>query len=114
MKRFIYAFLILLVYACNTATSQQTDDLKREEDFLNAIKNAKETTQAAQAIQRSADEKTQRAVENAANTIVSLKKEVQELKQDLNEANKKLDSIGVDRGIKFDIRPISGIEEDRQ
>lgn len=114
MKGFPLIVLFSILYACNSASSQQTDDLKREEEFVNAMKNAEATKEESHVLQKEADEKTSSTIERAANTIVSLKQEVQDLKQELNEVNKKFDSIDTDPGVRFIIRPISDTEEDRQ
>lgn len=111
--RTLSSVLIMFMIACSSVTSQPTDNLKREEEFLKALDEAKATVIKAQEIQKAADQKTNQIVTETVNTITTLREEIRELKAELNEANHKLNSITDDNGVRFPLRPISGIEEDR-
>lgn len=113
MKYLFFSLGLFLTYACNSVNSQPSDDLKSDEEFYKVMKASKETTEESIKIQKEADSKTEETIQKATTTIVSLKQEVKALKEELHEANKIIDSLADERGVKFDLRPISRIEENR-
>lgn len=106
---------IFLFTACtNSIGQQQSEEQKDEQAFKALIQKSQQTNAQSQIVQQSADKKTQTIITKAAATIVTLKEENQQLKQELNEATNLADSIiDISNSVNFRLRAISRSEEDR-
>ena len=87
---------------------------KKDADFDALLNKVNKTSELSAAAQNSASKKAATIVTNTVNKITALKAEVNTLKNELNEAKAKLDSVStVDTGSKFVLRPISTDKKDR-
>ncbi len=113
--RILYIILLVFMYSCTLSIGQQQDEqAKKEMEYQELLKKAKESQAKSEVAIRMADEQTTKTIQKAANTITTLKEEVKELKQELNETNKKLDSVSDNTNpIKFELRPIPDGKENR-
>jgi uncharacterized protein YcfL len=109
MKNLFFLSLVILVFiSCQVVESQPiSEEQKKEQEFQNLINKIQETKQQTIISQFKATEKETKIVNGAVETIVNLKEEVQNLKNELNEKNQKLNGIINDTGSKFDLLPIS-------
>lgn len=109
MKK-ILSFLpiILMLNACQVAESQTiSDEQKKDQEFIELIKNIEVTKQQSIISQDNATKQENKIVNGAVEKIVTLKEEVKTLKSELNEKNQKLNGIISDTGSKFKLLPIS-------
>jgi septal ring factor EnvC (AmiA/AmiB activator) len=105
----IFAFFL---GGCTLVGQQPSEEAKKEAEFAELMKKAKATQEVNVKAIQAADKKTSEKITKAANQIVSLKAEVKQLKTELNEANKKLDSTDHNSiDIKFNLLPISSGQE---
>lgn len=103
---------LFFLTSCSLSIGQQSDEeLKKEKEYREVIQKAKETSEENKVVIMAADEKTTKIIDKTTSTIVSLKEEVKQLKQELNEKNNYYDDI--DDGFKFSLRPISDGKENR-
>ena len=102
----------IFLTSCSLSIGQQQDEeQKKEIEYQKIIREAMETSEENKIVIKAADEKTTKIIDKTAETIVSLKEEVKQLKQDLNEKNNYYGDI--DDGFKFTLRPISDDKENR-
>ncbi len=107
MKKFIgiISFSVFL-YSCTQVVSQQvSEDAKKEAEFDELIRQAKQTREINKINLQKANEKTNQIIVKTTEKIVSLKQEVVELKEEINEIINKSDTI--DLNVKFKLLPIS-------
>ena len=105
----IFAFFL---GGCTLVGQQPSEETKKDSEFIELMKKAKQTQEVNKVAIQAADQKTGEIITKTANQIVSLKAEVKQLKSELNEANKKLDSIDAPIGnIKFELLPVSSGKE---
>lgn len=109
----VYIVIVgLFLTGCTLVGQQPNEEAKKEAEFKELMNKVKITQEINKAKIKDADKKTSEKITKAAKQIVSLKTEVKQLKTDLNEANKKLDSIINDNvDIKFVLLPISSGQE---
>jgi hypothetical protein len=109
--RLLPIVLILFITSCTQAISQKpSTDLKSDQDFYELLKKAKATRETIKLSIQSADEHTKQVVTKTVTNINNLKTSVEELKTDLNEANKKLDSVvDANTGNPYKLLPISKV-----
>ena len=86
----------------------------KDEEFDALLNKVNKTSELSAAAQNSASKKAATIVTNTVNKITALKAEVNTLKNELNEAKAKLDSVNiVDTGSKFVLRTISNDQKNR-
>lgn len=103
---------LFFLASCSLSISQQSDEeLKKEKEYREVIQRAKKTSEENKVVIMATDEKTTKIIDKTTSTIVSLKEEVKQLKQELNEKNNYYNDI--DDGFKFSLLPISNSKEDR-
>jgi predicted transcriptional regulator len=96
--------------ACTQGVSQKTsEEMTKESEFQEIMRKAKETSEANKKMMDSADKQAKQIVQKTTQQIVSLKQEVKQLKQELNET-----SIKPSDGAKFKFLPITDGTEDRK
>ena len=106
--RTIIVIFGLFLSSCFLAGQKPSEEAKKDQEFLQLLQNSKKVQEVNKVVIQNADKKTSEIITKTSNQIVSLKKEVRQLKSQLNEANKKLDSIStVDPGIQFNLLPVS-------
>jgi seryl-tRNA synthetase len=107
--------LCILFSSCQLITGQKIDEQHTKDAEFEALLNkVNKTSELSAAAQNSASKKAATIVNNTVNKITVLKAEVNTLKNELNEAKAKLDSVStVDTGSKFVLRPISTDKKDR-
>jgi septal ring factor EnvC (AmiA/AmiB activator) len=111
MKGLIVIFALFLG-SCILLGQQPNEEAKKDNEFVELLKKAKQTQEINKVAIQAADKKTGEIITKTANQIVSLKAEVKQLKSELNEANKKLDSIDAPiTDIKFELLPVSSGKE---
>lgn len=113
--KILIPILIMLIASCTSGVSQQpSEEAKKEKEFQDILRMAKEQQVKNHQILKAADEKTKETITQTSQQITTLKQEVKELKQDLNEANNKISNIvNTGNGSKFSLRPIPGGKENR-
>jgi seryl-tRNA synthetase len=104
-----------LFSSCQLITGQKIDEQhSKDVEFESLLNKVSKTSELSAAAQNSASKKAATIVTNTVNKITALKAEVNTLKNELNEAKAKLDSVStVDTGSKFVLRPISTDKKDR-
>lgn len=107
--------LCILFSSCQLITGQKIDEQHTKDAEFEALLNkVNKTSELSAAAQNNASKKAATIVNNTVNKITVLKAEVNTLKNELNEAKAKLDSVStVDTGSKFVLRPISTDKKDR-
>lgn len=111
MRTLIVIFGLFLT-SCIIVGQQPSEEAKKDNEFVELLKKAKQTQEINKVAIQAADKKTSEIITKTANQIVSLKAEVKQLKSELNEANKKLDSIDAPLdNIKFELLPVSSGKE---
>jgi len=111
MRALIVIFGLFLA-SCIIVGQQPSEETKKDSEFIELMKKAKQTQEVNKIAIQTADQKTGEINTKTANQIVSLKAEVKQLKSELNEANKKLDSIDTPTNdIKFELLPIPSGKE---
>jgi uncharacterized protein HemX len=113
MKAVIIIFGIFLS-GCFLVGQQKNDEIEKEKEFLMLLQKSKQTQEVNKVAIKAADKKTSEIITKTANQIVSLKAEVNQLKSELNEANKKPDSVIIpDANVEFKLFSIPGSKENR-
>lgn len=106
MRPIIVIFGLFLT-GCTLVGQQPNDEAKREAEFKELMNKVKLTQEVNKVAIQIADKKASEKITKTSKQIVTLKQEVKQLKTELNEANKKLDSISNDNvDIKFNLLPI--------
>lgn len=107
--------LCILFSSCQLITGQKIDEQhSKDVEFESLLNKVSKTSELSAAVQDNASKKAAKIVTNTVNKITALKAEVNTLKNELNEAKAKLDSVStVDTGSKFVLRPISTDKKDR-
>jgi len=107
--------LCILFSSCQLITGQKIDKQhSKDVEFESLLNKVSKTSELSAAVQDNASKKAAKIVTNTVNKITALKAEVNTLKNELNEAKAKLDSVStVDTGSKFVLRPISTDKKDR-
>lgn len=106
---------ILFLTACTLGVSQQpSEEAKKEAEFHELLKKANAAKETNRTAIKAADAKTGKIITATTKNIVSLKNEVNQLKSQLNEANKKIDSVVLpDANVPFQLFSIPGSKENR-
>ena len=106
--RLTVILLFVILSGCVQAVSQKPNkELKNDTEFYELLKKARETKEKTRARIQAADEYNKQVVSKTVTSITTLKTEVKELKTDLNEANKKLDSVvDANTGNSYKLLPI--------
>ena len=108
MKNIIFILFIISFSCCQIADSQNiSEEQKKEQAFQELIKKIEITKQQTIVSQENASKQESKIVNGAVEKIVTLKKEVVNLKIELDEKNQKLNGIFNDTGRKFNLLPIS-------
>jgi hypothetical protein len=109
MKRVLFFLSIVNVFiSCQVVGSQPlNEEQKKDQQFQELLNKSEETKQQSILSQSVADEKQNKIVNGAVEKIITLKQEVESLKNELNEKNEKLNGIINDTGSKFKLLPIS-------
>jgi predicted transcriptional regulator len=109
--RTIFAFIILIMFhSCTEGVSQKTsEEMRKEAEFQEIMRKAKETSEANKKMMDSADKQAKQIVQKTSEQIVSLKQEVKQLKQELNET-----TINPSDGTKFKFLPIANDSKNRE
>jgi hypothetical protein len=103
--------IIFALYGCTQVVSQQpSEKAKKDAEFVEIMKRAKEAQQINSAALKIADEKTAKIITKAKEEITTLKEEVVELKETIHEISTP-DTI--DLNIGFKLLPISGDKKNR-
>ncbi|CAB4144450.1 hypothetical protein UFOVP463_39 [uncultured Caudovirales phage] len=102
MKYLLFIFL----FGCNVKAQNRVEDPK-EKEYRALMSNFNNTLQVSADVQDKASNKQTELVDQAVETITSLKNEVSNLKNELNEVKAKLDSVTTDSGRNFVLLPIS-------
>ena len=100
--------LLVLLFSCQISAQKESQESLEDKSLNSMMGKVNSNLNDNQKIQKAAAKESDKIVTQAANTITSLKVEVGNLKNQINEAKKK-DSIGniVDTSNKFQLRPIS-------
>lgn len=110
--RIVFVIPLLFLVSCSMSIGQQPDEeTKKENEYQEVLKKAKVASEENKLVIKAADEKTNKVIDKTASTIVSLKEEVKQLKQELNEKNNYYDDI--DGDFQFSLRPISDDKENK-
>jgi hypothetical protein len=101
-----YLVFILFIYGCTEAVA---DGGKSQEDkrFEELVKKTSSNIELSLQMQTQASKKQEEIVKKTVEQIVTLKEENKDLKVELNETKAKLDSVGVDTLLPFELLPIS-------
>lgn len=102
MKYLIFMFL----FGCSLKAQNRIEDPK-EKEYRALMSNFNNTLEVSADVQDKASNKQTELVDQAVETITSLKNEVSNLKIELNEVKAKLDSVTTDSGRNFVLLPIS-------
>ena len=107
--------LCILFSSCQLITGQKIDEQRvKDAEFNDLLNKVNKTSELSAAAQDNASKKAATIVTNTVNKITALKAEVNTLKNELNEAKAKLDSVStVDTGSKFVLRTISTDQKNR-
>jgi hypothetical protein len=93
--------LVIFAFACQGTTAQApSSQIKEDKEFQDLLNKVNATQQASLEVQKSAEEKQAKIVDKTITKIVDLKSEVNELKKELN-------TINSDTNRKFKLLPIS-------
>ena len=100
--------LLVLLFSCQISAQKESQESLEDKSLNSMMGKVNSNLNDNQKIQKAAAKESDKIVTQAANTITSLKAEVGNLKNQINEAKRK-DSIGniVDTSNKFQLRPIS-------
>lgn len=110
MRKILLVLIPFILYSCTEGVSQKTsEEMKKEAEFQEVLRKAKEASEQNQAIIKKADSASQQVIQKTTEQIVSLKQEVKQLKQELNETD-----INPSDGTKFKLLPITDNTKDRQ
>lgn len=108
MKNIFLFIFTISIYSCQSVESQTiSEEKKKEQAFQELIKKIEATKQESILSQENASKQEAKIVDGAVNKIVSLKQEVMNIKNELDEKNQKLNGILNDTGSKFKLLPIS-------
>jgi hypothetical protein len=107
---------ILFLTACTLGVSQQSsEEAKKEAEYYELLKKANAAQEINRTTIKAADTKTDKIITATTNNIISLKNEINHLKSELYEANKKIDSVILpDVDIPFQLFSIPTNKENRQ
>lgn len=98
-------YLFILFLAGCTATAQQnSEELKKDREFEELMKRSTATINQSSQIQETISKRETEIIVQAVSKIEALKKEVTNLKTELNEVKTQLDT---DTGRSFELLPIS-------
>lgn len=110
MIRLLVAILFLFVVSCSDVASQQpSEEMKREAEFQEVLRKARETSAKNRSIIKAADSQSTQIITKTSEKITVLKEEVKELKQELNEI-KPDPSVPP---IKYKLLPLADSSENR-
>ena len=103
-----FLFLVSCVRETNLYDVKPTDNI---DDILNMSSN---NIRNSDTIQKTVDKQTTKVIIKTIQSISKLNEKNVDLKHELNDANKKIDTItNVNVGVKFNLLPISDIKENR-
>ena len=111
--KYLVILYILFITACTQAISQKPSvDAKNDQDFYELLKKARTAQDKNRAVIQRASENTKQIVNKTVSNITTLKTTVQDLKVNLNEANKKLDSVvDANTGHSYELLPIDKVSD---
>jgi hypothetical protein len=113
MKKLSLVLCLYAIYGCTQVISQEpSEEERRDREFRELLQQVKEVKEKNKKVLENAEEKRIEMVIQTKEKIVTLKKEVTVLKEELHEALTKSDTI--DLNINFKLLPISGNKEDRK
>ena len=98
---------ILFLFGCSVSAQKTSEELIQEREFEQLMSKVTQTNNRSVLVQEAATKKEAELVTKAVATIVSMKKEIKDLKIELNEVKSKLDSVSIDTNGKFMLLPIS-------
>lgn len=103
------AILIIFLLSCNVSGQNTNEELYKEQEFQKLLLESKKAQAEAVIVSKQADQQTSQIISNAVSTINALKAEVKELKKELYETKKALDSVESNDNVQpFRLSPISG------
>jgi seryl-tRNA synthetase len=103
MKYLVFIFL----FGCTVSAQKTNEEVEQERDFQQLMSKVAETNNRSVQVQEAASKKEAELVTKAVEKIITLKTDVKNLKSELNEVKKRLDSVSIDTGNKFMLLPIS-------
>jgi len=101
-----YLFFIFL-FGCTVSAQKTSEEIAEEREFQQLMSKVAQTNDKSVQVQKAASKKEAELVTKAVATIVAMKGEIKDLKTELNEVKKRLDSVSIDTGGKFMLLPIS-------
>ena len=101
MRYVVFIFL----FGCSVTAQEPSKELNKDAEFEQLLNKVKQTTIEGVKVQEEADMQQKTIINETVNKIVSLKNE-------LNEVKNKLDSIDSDTGSKYILLPISNSKKD--
>jgi protein subunit release factor A len=106
MKNFITIVALCLLVSCTEGISQQvSEEAKKDAEYEELIRQARETREINKVTLQRANERTSEIITKTTEKIISLKEEVLELKEEINEIINQSDTV--DLNIKFKLLPIA-------
>jgi hypothetical protein len=106
MKNFITIVALCLLVSCAEGISQQvSEEAKKDAEYEELIRQARETREINKVTLQRANERTSEIITKTTEKIISLKEEVLELKEEINEIINQSDTV--DLNIKFKLLPIA-------
>jgi esterase/lipase len=101
MRYLVFIFL----FGCSVTAQEPSKELNKDAEFEQLLNKVKQTSIDGIKVQQEADKQQKTIINETVNKIVSLKNE-------LNEVKNKLDSIDSDTGAKYILLPISNSKKD--
>lgn len=112
MKKLSLVLCLYVLYGCTQVVSQEpSEEEKRDREFRELLQQVKEAKEMNRKVLENAEKKTIEIVSETKEKIVTLKKEVTVLKEELYEARNANDDT-TNLNINFKLLPISGDKKD--
>lgn len=111
MKNLSLILCLFLVYGCTQGIGQEpSEEEKRDREFRELLQQVKQVKEVSRKSLETAEQKTMQIVTETKEKIVTLKKEVTILKEELHEARNTDDTTDIN--IDFKLLPISSDKKD--
>jgi hypothetical protein len=111
MRLLLLPFCFYLLYGCNRVESQEiNEDTKRDREFQELMKKAKEAEHKNRVVLQVAEEQSVKLIEKTKTKIVTLENQVTVLKETINEIT---NPDTVDLNLGFKLLAISSDKENR-
>ena len=111
MKKISLIFFLFLISCVRETNLYDVNPSDNIDDILNMSSN---NIRNSDTIQKTVDKQTTKVIIKTIQSISKLNEKNVDLKHELNDANKKIDTItNVNVGVKFNLLPISDIKENR-